>query len=98
MLGPIGCSGSCPQIIRARSCFSSGARACIWGVSVDQIMKKARNVGETVSLFSTSGGVSRGRPLRGKGILGGMVALRSAAKYRQRAGPALLLSISVGQD
>lgn len=49
--------------------------------------KNALKVRGTVSAERTVGGVPGGRTEGGRGMLGGVVLDRSAAKYKQRAGP-----------
>lgn len=56
--------------------------------------KNALKVWGTVSEERTVGGAPGGRTEGGSGILGGVVLDRKAAKYRQSAGPATIMSAS----
>lgn len=71
----------------AKSCDCSGVRDWIAGVRAAHMEKNALKVRGTVSAERTVGGVPGGRTEGGRGMLGGVVLDRSAAKYKQRAGP-----------
>jgi hypothetical protein len=56
--------------------------------------KKALKARGTVSEERSVGGVPGGRTEGGRGMLGGVVLDRKAAKYKQRAGPETMISAS----
>lgn len=71
--------GDRPQITRARSCWCSGARACIAGTACDHTVRKGRKATGQLAVERSLGGADDFVVL-GRGTDGGLVVDRRAAK------------------
>jgi hypothetical protein len=87
-------------MILARSCWYSGDKDWMAGTVLAQTLRKDKNAAGQFSTERSMGGWAAGAPgapdllLRGNGTEGGLVVQRSAAKYKQRAGPEIMRSPS----